>query len=137
MNVEGAASRTVAAELLRCVLQLQQPKVRRNPKQAGALLAADFVGVAVSGRVWSREKALATLAGETLKPPIIEDFLCRKLAARVALVTYRAVQMNEETGESQTTLRSSVWSRHTKGWILRFHQETWASASTAATSRDA
>lgn len=137
MSAQGAVSQSVAAELLHCELQLMLQEAHRNGKLAGSLLAEDFVAFGSAGRVLSRNDALAALAGGAYEAPIVEDFQCRKLAAGVVLVTYRAVSKHPETGEEQTTLRSSVWSKHKKSWVVRFYQGTRASAAEAPRPRGA
>jgi len=133
MSAAGAVSQAVAAELLHCELQLMLQEAHQNGKLASTLLAADFVAFGSMGRVFSRSDALAAVASGAYEAPIVEDFQCRKLAAGVVLVTYRAVNKQAETGEEQSTLRSSVWTKHKKGWVVRFYQGTPASA--VSTSR--
>jgi ribonuclease HI len=137
MSEQGTVGQGVAAELLHCELQLMLPETRHNGKRLGALLAVDFVEIGASGRVWSREETLESLTVEEFEPPIVEDFQCRRLAAGVVLVTYRAVRRDAETSERQTTLRSSVWSKHAKTWALRFHQGTRVGAAASPTPRGA
>lgn len=137
MSVRSEVSRTVAAELLLCELQLQSPKLRRDRNRVSALLARDFVEFGASGRVWSREETLAELAREEgFEPPVMEDFRCRQLAEGLVLVTYRTVRGDTGVGPRQMNLRSSLWSKQMKGWVLQFHQGTRATG-VAATPRGA
>ena len=137
MSVRSEVSRTVAAELLHCELQLLSPKVRRDRSRVGALLARDFVEFGASGRVWSREETLEELAREEgFEPPVMEDFRCRQLAEDLVLVTYRTVRGDTDADGQQMSLRSSLWSKQMKGWMLRFHQGT-RTAGVAATPRGA
>jgi hypothetical protein len=124
MSARSEVSRTVAADLLHCELQLLSPTVRRDRQRVSGLLARDFVEFGASGRVWSRDETLAALTGEAFEPPILEDFRCRLLAEGVVLVTYRTVRGDTGTGARQVNLRSSIWCRQAKGWVLRFHQGT-------------
>lgn len=128
MTARSEVSRTVAAELLHCELQLLSPRIRRNRQQVSGLLARDFVEFGASGRVWSREETLDALAAEDFEPPILEDFRCRELATGVVLVTYRTVRGATGTAARLISLRSSIWCRQTRGWVLRFHQGTRAPA---------
>ncbi|HWT64547.1 MAG TPA: DUF4440 domain-containing protein [Terracidiphilus sp.] len=138
MSVRSEVSRTVAAELLHCELQLLSPRVRRDRNRVSALLARDFVEFGASGRMWSREETLEELARETeFETPVMEDFRCRQLAEDLVLVTYRTVRGDMEAGVRQMSLRSSLWSKQMKGWVLRFHQGTRATGVAAATPRGA
>ncbi len=129
MSSRSDVSRTVAADLLHCELQLMSPAVRRDRQRVSGLLARDFVEFGASGRAWSREETLDALASETFEPPIVEDFRCRLLAEGLVLVTYRTVRGDTGSEPRTITLRSSVWARHAKGWVLRFHQGTRASGA--------
>lgn len=130
MNVAETVDQAVAAELLQRVLYLHR-QVRGDRKHADALVAGDFEEFGTAGQVLSRAETLARLGAADFEAPIVEDFQCRKLSARVVLVTYRAVRTDAETGERQTTLCSSVWSKRAKSWVLRFHQGTRANAAAA------
>lgn len=119
-------SRNQAAELLLCELSLLAPSVRRDRKRVSALLSKDFFEVGASGRVWTRDEILELLATETFQAPVMENFVCRKIEAGVMLVTYRTMRIHPETGERLLSLRSSIWCRQARGWLLRFHQGTSA-----------
>jgi hypothetical protein len=138
MSVRGEVSITVAAELLHCELQLLSPQVRRDRTRVGTLLARDFVEFGASGRTRSREETLQELAREQrFETPIIEDFRCRRLAEDVVLVTYRTVRGDSVVNGRQFSLRSSVWCKQARGWVIRFHQGTRAAGVAAATPRGA
>ena len=76
--------------------------------------------------MWTREEILTLLATEDYTPPAIENFECLKIAPDVALVTYQAVRTDAATGDRSITLRSSIWSKGSWGWRMRFHQGTRA-----------
>jgi hypothetical protein len=112
-----------ADHLLACEQALLDPATRRDRSQVSTLLAEDFIEFGSSGRKWSRDEILAHLETEDYAPPILEDFTCRLIAEGVALVTYRTVRTNDQTGERHVNLRSSLWVRDAAGnWLLRFHQ---------------
>lgn len=137
MSARSEVSRTVAAELLHCELQLMSPAVRRDRQRASGLLARDFVEFGASGREWNREETLDALRQDGFEPPIMEDFRCRLLAEGLVLVTYRTVRGDTGTEPRLITLRSSIWARHAKGWVLRFHQGTKAGGTAVLTPRGA
>jgi hypothetical protein len=103
---------------------LLDPLVRRDRAQVGAFLAEDFVEFGSSGLVWTRDQIFELLASETYTPPTIADFECAMLSDNVALVTYRAVSDDPQTGAYTASLRSSIWTNRSGRWRLRFHQGT-------------
>ena len=103
---------------------LLNPEVRRHPPQVAALLAEDMVEFGASGRQWTRAELLHALATEAIPAMRMEDFECHELADGVALVTYRLVGSDAGTGAQSDSLRSSVWTRISGVWRLRFHQGT-------------
>ena len=126
MSPARPVAKTVAAELLRAEMLLLDPLVRRDRARVAALLGEDFVEFGASGRVWARAQMLDLLAAERYDPPVIEDFACRRIADTVVLATYRTVRAKGTTGEREVTLRSSLWSKRSGKWVLRFHQGTRA-----------
>jgi hypothetical protein len=124
MSMGTAASESTVAELHRLELMLMDPAVRRDREQVARLLAEDFVEFGSSGCVWTREMTLDGLETDTYSPPVVECFECKMLGGDAALVAYRAVRTKEATGEGTVTLRSSIWTRVSGDWKLRFHQGT-------------
>lgn len=86
------------------------------------LVAEDFWEIGASGRRYSREFVLQTLAARASSPIEDEwatsDFHCRALGAEIYLVTYTLLQ-----GERRTR-RASLWQRSAAGWRILFHQGT-------------
>jgi len=124
MSTAASAAGALAAQLLRCEQTLLDPIVRKDRAGIAELLAEDFVEIGASGRVWTRDETLDLLASEEFDPPVIEEFVCRQIVEDVALVTYCGVRTNAKTGERSITLRSSLWSKVSGAWRLRFHQGT-------------
>lgn len=114
-----------AAELVRLELLLMDPVVRKDRDQVAALLDEDFMEFGASGRVWTRETTLDLLLSESNMPPTVEGFSCFWLGAEIALVTYRTVHTGDE-GNNGATLRSSIWTKESGKWKMRFHQATRA-----------
>jgi len=92
------------ARLRRCEEALLDAAVRRDRARAAAFLAEDFQEFGSTGRVWSREQVLELLA--------------------TALVTYRTVRADPQSGRVSAALRSSLWTRECGDWRMRFHQGT-------------
>jgi len=107
-----------------CEQSLLHPAVRRDPVRLSAMLAHDFQEIGSSGRVWTRETILTLLATEQYQPPVVEDFTCRRIANGVALVRYRTVRVDQVSGESFVTQRSSIWIEQAGEWRVRFHHGT-------------
>jgi glyoxylase I family protein len=119
-------AKAVAAELLHAEMLLLDPRVRRDRARVSTFLAEDFQEFGASGRAWSRDQILDLLETETYDPPVVEDFACCRIDDKVILVTYRAVRAAGPTGSRQITLRSSLWSKKSDKWLMRFHQGTRA-----------
>jgi len=103
---------------------LLNPVVRRDRARVSALLTEDFLEFGSSGRVWTRDRILDLLASAAYQLPSAEDFECRKIAEGVALVTYRSVRADPQTGQRSAALRSSLWVEESGEWRMRFHQGT-------------
>ncbi len=114
----------IADQLRRSEETLLDPAVRTNRTRVAELLADDFVEFGSSGRIWTRDEIRDLLAGETPAPIDMMDFECALLADDVALVTYRASRTDARTGTQLSSLRSSIWTKKSAGWRLRFHQGT-------------
>jgi hypothetical protein len=114
----------IAALLLRNEQSLLDPAIRRDRARLLSYLADDFNEFGSSGRIWTRSAIAELPASQDFRPPAIEDFHCRVLAPEVALVTYRTVRIDPETGERRSSLRSSVWTKREGNWRMRFHQGT-------------
>jgi hypothetical protein len=94
----------------------------RTTAQLEAIVAADFWEIGASGRRYSRDYVLQTLAartsGTTADRWQTSGFHCRRLAEGLYLLTYTLLQ-----GERRTR-RSTLWQRDASGWKILFHQGT-------------
>ena len=120
----------IFAHVQSCEEALLDPQVRRDRARGAALLADDFQEFGSSGRTWSRAQIVEVLASEDFHKPAMEDFKCDLIGEGVALVTYRTVGANSESGPDQgrksASLRSSIWVMEGEVWRVRFHQGTKA-----------
>jgi len=114
----------IRAHLRACEEALLDAVVRRDRERVAALLSEDFQEFGSSGRVWSREEILEQLATEDYRPPAMEDFKCDFICEGVALITYRTVRTEPDTGLRSAALRSSLWTIKSGAWRVRFHQGT-------------
>jgi hypothetical protein len=86
------------------------------------ILAADFIEIGRSGRVYSRTDTLS-LPRQPIDAELpLPDFNIRLLSDDIAQVTYNSRVTYE--GTVQLGRRSSIWVRHQQIWILKFHQGT-------------
>ncbi len=97
---------------------LHDPATRANPASAGNLLSADFREFGSSGRIWSRDATLHSLATEPPAYITARDFTCQPLSPTLALLTY--VSHNGV----RDALRSSLWRLEDGQWRILFHQGT-------------
>lgn len=99
-------------------IDLLSSATRQDPARMDALLASDFVEIGRSGRRWSREDVMASLAQEPMRPmPVTDEWAYVALAPGLTLVTYRI----RGAGSSR---HSSIWDLRSGSPVIRFHQGT-------------
>ena len=114
------AEETVATEEEQVVLlerSLLTPEVRSDPAAVAALLHTDWQEVGRSGRLWTREELLASVAPLD-EPVALEVVAVDRIGGEAVLLVWRSVR------GSEATLRSSLWIRVGDRWLQRFHQGT-------------
>ncbi len=85
-------------------------------------LAEDFLEFGRSGRTYTRAQTLA-VPRQTLNAVLPLPSLCvRMLNQDTALLTYFSAVTFDDIVEHGR--RSSIWSRTSHGWAMRFHQGT-------------
>jgi hypothetical protein len=114
--------RPVLEELRRREPIFHRAEFARTRAELEAMTAKDFWEVGASGRRYSREYVLKTLAARQENPVDDQwqalDFHCRELADDVYLLTYTLLQAERRTR------RASIWQRSGAGWKILFHQGT-------------
>jgi glyoxylase I family protein len=104
--------------------RLESALARRDPAlldgtamALSELIADDFLEFGASGRAWTAADVRQILATEPARDVPMEDFAVSRLAAGVALVTYRS-------RDPRHARRSSIWVRRRGRWLMVFHQGT-------------
>ena len=96
-------------------------ETRFNQEYMNKILASDFFEFGRSGRVYKREDTLGASPEKIdIKFPL-KNFKIHSIDTNVVLVTYISEVMYSEL---QIGNRSSIWSKTSEGWQLRFHQGT-------------
>ena len=117
-----------ATLLCRLEEELLNPEVRHSPDQIGKLLSDDFVEFGSSGGVFNKQQVIEALGQERPPDPTIRlslvDFIARRLAPDVILVTYRVIQKDGCGTKQASRLRSSIWKLIEGRWQMVFHQGT-------------
>ena len=117
-----AADSAVQQELLarEPIFHRERPGSDRSVFEA--MTARDFWEVGASGRRYSRDYVLDTVAQrytiEHEDPWEINEFQVRHLAGEVFLVTYLLVQRD------RLSRRSTIWAQHDGRWRASYHQGT-------------
>jgi hypothetical protein len=116
------ADLAVLEELRRREPIFHRPELGGSRAELEAMTTEDFWEIGASGRRYSREYILETVAAR-LEEPVEDpwqtaDFHCRELAPGVYLLTYTLLQ-----GERRTR-RATIWQRSAAGWKIVFHQGT-------------
>jgi hypothetical protein len=105
-----------------------RPELGTSRSDFERMMADDFWEVGASGRVYSRQFVLETLADRGHAPSeapwSIADFACRQLAPDVFLTTYRL-----EQDRGRLSRRSTLWRFTADGWQVLYHQGTLIPAS--------
>jgi hypothetical protein len=120
---------TTAPPLLAVLEELKQrepifhhPELGTTRRDYQNMTDANFWEVGASGRRYSREYVLETLAARPPNPDeaswVMQDFQCREIAADNYLITYTLFQ------GSRVTRRSTLWRRTKAGWKILYHQGT-------------
>ncbi|WP_168581921.1 ribonuclease HI family protein [Gephyromycinifex aptenodytis] len=91
--------------------------VRSDRERVDALLHPHCTEIGASGRLWTRDQMLASIAPLD-DPTQIEVVNLDHIADDVILLVWRS------SGNATPALRSSIWVRTTSGWQMRFHQGT-------------
>jgi len=113
------------AHLQALEIELHRPAARGDASRLDALLHPDFLEFGRSGRVYTKTQILSSLPSAAQHVPLAaDDFVVRRLADDVALLTYRSAPALPDGTPQATTLRSSIWQRTAAGWQMRFHQGT-------------
>lgn len=85
------------------------------------ILSSDFFEFGRSGRIYTRAEVIAVPPQEINATLPLKNFAIHHIDKNVVLITYVS-QVNN--GETLMGNRSSLWSKTTNGWQLRFHQGT-------------
>ena len=98
---------------------------RSNIDMLSALLHDDFEEIGSAGKITKKGEAIEWLLRE--EDSIhwsLSDFRTRQLADNLVLATYCAQKLDQETGISKRSMRSSLWKNTRNGWAMIFHQGT-------------
>jgi hypothetical protein len=113
----------IPAELSRREPIFHRPELGTTRADFEKMMVEDFWEAGASGRRYSRAYVLDQLDRRHAAPrkDIWEtmDFLCRRLAADVYLLTYTLIQ-----DEKRRTRRATIWQRTAEGWKIVYHQGT-------------
>ena len=106
-------------------VELHQPVVRGDAARLDVLLHEEFHEFGRSGAAYTKADILSRLPSAAQHARVAADnFLVRRVAADVALLTYRSAQALSDGTLHRHTLRSSIWQRSEVGWQMSFHQGT-------------
>jgi len=116
---------SLLSQLKALEVELHQPSARGDAACLDSLLHDDFQEFGRSGACYAKADIVASLLTAAQHVRVVADnFLVRRLAADVALLTYRSANALPDGKLHRHTLRSSIWQRSGKGWQISFHQGT-------------
>jgi hypothetical protein len=110
------------AQLARLEESMWIEATRFNEGFMESVLAPDFFEFGKSGKMYTRDAALGTARREIDVTLPLRDFEIRLLDENTAQITY--ISENASGNDRLRARRSSIWSKTSQGWQLRFHQGT-------------
>jgi hypothetical protein len=110
------------AELTRLEESMWREATRFDLTFQETRFAPDFTEFGRSGRVYSRQDMVLTDAQPIQAVLPLSNLRFRLLDENIAQVTYNS-QVTYD-GAVEYGRRSSIWSRTSSGWVMRFHQGT-------------
>lgn len=120
--VTAPGLKPVLEELRRREPIFHHPEFGTTRRDYEAMTHPEFWEVGASGKRYSREFVLDTLASRLPDPNedqwAASDFLCREIAADNYLITYTLAQ------GPRITRRATLWRRTQAGWQALYHQGT-------------
>lgn len=105
---------------------LLEPSIRKSDL-VSQLLADSFVEFGSSGHIYTKAQIITSLQAEAPRKISASQFKVHRLAANVALITYRT---SRHTSPPVHALRSSVWLQQGGKWQMVFHQGTLTQSQT-------
>jgi len=120
--MDASLNRKDKETLRRLEEDLWREETRFDMTYMERLIAPDFFEIGRSGRMYRRADTLSMPRGPIRSVLPLPDFQVRLLAENVAQVTYNSAVTYD--GIVERGRRSSIWTRGSDGWTLRFHQGT-------------
>jgi hypothetical protein len=116
---------SLLSQLQALEVDLHKPVVRGDAARLDALLHEEFHEFGRSGTAYAKADIVSRLPSAAQHARVVADnFLVRRLAADVALLTYRSAHALPDGTLHRHTLRSSIWQCSDVGWQMSFHQGT-------------
>lgn len=105
--------------------KLMQHHARADINTLSMLLHDEFEEIGASGDICTKDSAIQWLLREDDAIQwSLTDFRARQLSDEMVLATYCAQKMDQKTGATKQSMRSSLWEKTSAGWAMRFHQGT-------------
>lgn len=98
-----------------------KPETRFNKDYLEKTLASDFFEFGRSGRIYTKEITMSAPKQEIKATLPLKNFQIKLIDKNTALVTYVSEVQYEVL---ELTNRSSIWSKTSSSWQMRFHQGT-------------
>lgn len=116
---EGTIAETDVAGPVAAEYRLLDPVVRNDRAAVDAMLAADFIEIGRSGRLWGRTELLDAMGGfGSSAGLVVTELEARVAAPGLVLLSYVS------TLSGSSARRSSLWTHTAGGWRIQFHQGT-------------
>jgi hypothetical protein len=104
--------------------KLQQPDVRKSVEQLEELISDDLIEFGSSGKIYTKKDVLNNLPVSPEIKFIMTDFKIKILNSGIIQSLFKTEKINQQTGITTYSLRSSLWRNEKGKWKMLFHQGT-------------
>ena len=110
--------------ILKLENKLQQPDVRKSVEQLEELISDDLIEIGSSGQIYTKKDVLNNLPVSPEIKFIMTDFRIKILSSDTIQSLFKTEKINQQTGSTTRSLRSSLWRNEKGKWKMLFHQGT-------------
>lgn len=102
--------------------KLQQPGIRKSVEQLEELISDDLIEFGSSGQIYTKKDVLNNLPVSPEIKFIMTDFRIKILSSDIIQSLFKTEKINQQTGITTHSVRSSLWRNEKGKWKMLFHQ---------------
>jgi len=104
--------------------KLQQTNIRKSTNELEKLISDNFIEIGSSGTIYTKKDVLRNLPASPTIKFTMTDFKTHILCPDIIQSLFRTEKINQDTGSTTHSLRSSLWKKEDNAWKMIFHQGT-------------